>query len=197
MNHSKCCPSLSISFFQISGKAWIPRQILVRSSNPRPLRQSTNQDIFRCLRINETVDQPVHVPVNGTSNNRAAQYLKNIAVGVGLPVWELLVRFVLVRTVWQCGQERCYTVESFFVPFLVFWLFFAQRSAQSHQFNSIIFSSDGFVWFVHLQHEEAWPGNHYEMTLFSLGYCSESIFHHPSRCKEPLLFLHLKKLFTG
>ena len=45
-----------------------------------------NQDIFRCLHMSGTADQPDHVPSIGTSINRTAQYLGNTAGGVGLPI---------------------------------------------------------------------------------------------------------------
>ncbi|GJQ78928.1 hypothetical protein Trydic_g95 [Trypoxylus dichotomus] len=58
-------------------------------------RLSTNQAIFRCLRMRGTTDQPDHVPSNGTSDNQMAQYLRNMAGG-------------------QRETERCHAVESLF-----------------------------------------------------------------------------------
>ena len=56
-------------------------------------------------------NQPDHVPSTGTSNNRTAQYLGNMAGGVGPPIRAFLGRF---SRVWQRLDERRHAVESLF-----------------------------------------------------------------------------------
>lgn len=53
-------------------------QISNALSSVHLLRLYTNQAIFSCLHIVGTADQPNHVPPNGSSNDRNAEYLGNI-----------------------------------------------------------------------------------------------------------------------